>query len=102
MQPFYKAFNVYVEMNCGESNSLWLQGLIPIYINIESGAATTSQVAMGALSDSYYEYLLKVWILKGKSDDMYRAMWVRAMDEMLEKLVGTSTDGLQYVGDING
>ena len=73
-----------------------------MYINLETGAGTGSQIAMGALSDSYYEYLLKVWVLKGRTDEMYRAMWVRAMDEMLERLVGTSSDGLQYVGDING
>jgi len=31
-------------------------------------------VSMGAMGDSYYEYLLKVWIYKGrrKEDDMYR------------------------------
>jgi mannosyl-oligosaccharide alpha-1,2-mannosidase len=78
------------------------QGLLPVYINLETGAATSAQFAMGALSDSYYEYLLKVWVLKGRTDEMYRAMWVRAMDEMLERLVGTSSDGLQYVGDLNG
>lgn len=79
-----------------------VQGLLPVYINLETGAGNPSQVAVGALSDSYYEYLLKVWLLKGRGDEMYRFMWVRAMDEMLECLVGTSSDGLQYVGDING
>ena len=79
-----------------------LQGLLPVYINLETGMGNSNQVAIGALSDSYYEYLLKVWILKGRSDDMYRFMWVRAMDEMLERLVGTSSDGLLYVGDLNG
>ncbi|KAK9909409.1 hypothetical protein WJX75_001817 [Coccomyxa subellipsoidea] len=83
-------------------NAKFDQGLLPVYINLETGAATSAQFAMGALSDSYYEYLLKVWVLKGRTDEMYRAMWVRAMDEMLERLVGTSSDGLQYVGDLNG
>lgn len=59
-------------------------------------------MSVGALSDSYYEYLLKVWILKGKKDDMYRDMWERAMDEMIYMLLGTSSDGLQFVGDMNG
>ena len=31
-------------------------------------------VSLGAMGDSYYEYLLKVWIYKGRraEDDMYR------------------------------
>ena len=34
---------------------------------------------------------------------MYRGMWVRAMDEMLERLMGyADVDQLQYVGDIQG
>ena len=45
----------------------------------------------------------QVWILKGRNDELYRGMWVRAMDEMLERLVGYSEeDQLQYVGDIQG
>lgn len=83
---------------------MWLvvQGLVPLYINLETGTASSGQVGVGALADSYYEYLLKVWVLKGRTDEMYRGMWVRAMDEVLKRLVGTSSDGLQYVGDING
>ena len=51
-----------------------LQGLLPLYIHPQTGDATTQMVSMGAMGDSYYEYLLKVWIYKGrrKEDDMYR------------------------------
>ena len=50
------------------------QGLLPLYIHPQTGDATTQMVSMGAMGDSYYEYLLKVWIYKGrrKEDDMYR------------------------------
>ena len=48
-------------------------------------------------------YLLKVWILKGKADDMYRSMWERAMDEMIAKLVITAEKaGLTYVAEMHG
>ncbi len=48
-------------------------------------------------------WLEQVWILKGRNDEMYRGMWVRAMDEMLERLTGyAETDQLQYIGDIQG
>ena len=59
---------------------------------------------MGASADSYYEYLLKAWILLGRSNSasMYRDMWIRAMDEMLAKLVGRHVmSGYTFVGDSN-
>lgn len=34
------------------------------------------QVSFGALGDSYYEYLLKLWVLKGRPQgDFLREMW---------------------------
>ena len=47
--------------------------------------------------------MMQVWILKGRNDELYRGMWVRAMDEMIERLVGfAENDQLQYVGDMSG
>lgn len=39
------------------------QGLMPLFIDPTTGAFTKDQVSLGALGDSYYEYLLKVWCL---------------------------------------
>lgn len=44
----------------------------------------------------------QVWILTGRSQDMYRSMWVRAMDDMIDKLVTTSPDGYTYVAILSG
>ena len=77
---------------------------MPLYLNPKSGRFTTTKLSLGALGDSYYEYLLKMWILKGRSpaDEMYRSMWERAMDEMIEKLVFTSIpEGLTYVAEFD-
>ena len=77
---------------------------MPLYLNPKSGRFTTTKLSLGALGDSYYEYLLKMWILKGRSpaDEMYRTMWQRAMDEMIEKLVFTSSHGnLTYVAEFD-
>jgi len=62
---------------------------------------------MLAVSDGCLEAQVRcvtqVWILKGRNDEVYRGMWVRAMDEMLARLVGfAENDQLHYVGDING
>ena len=54
-------------------------------------------------SPSRYHWRDQVWILKGRNDELYRGMWVRAMDEMLDRLVSyADIDQLQYVGDIQG
>ena len=44
-------------------------GLVPIYINPESGALQHSAtITLGARGDSYYEYLLKQWLQGGKKE----------------------------------
>ncbi|DBB13854.1 TPA: hypothetical protein ACH3X3_000846 [Trebouxia sp. C0006] len=78
------------------------KGLMPLYLNPKSGRFTTTRVSLGALGDSYYEYLLKMWVMRGRSQEaeMYRVMWEKAMDEMIEKLVFTSNpEGLTYVAE---
>lgn len=75
---------------------------MPLYLNPKSGRFTTTRVSLGALGDSYYEYLLKMWVMRGRSQEaeMYRVMWEKAMDEMIEKLVFTSNpEGLTYVAE---
>ncbi len=79
------------------------QGLLPVRINRRTGKAfaTRVQLTMGAMADSYYEYLLKTWLIMDKEDDMYRDMWIRAMDEMLDKLLFSTPGGeLVYLGEI--
>lgn len=43
----------------------------------------------------------QVWILFGKNDEMFRGMWERAMDEMLERLIHKTTpSGFTYVAEL--
>ncbi len=42
-------------------------GLAPIYVDPATGALGGGLVTLGARGDSYYEYLLKQWILGGKT-----------------------------------
>ncbi len=50
---------------------------MPLFISPNTGNFTARRVSFGALGDSYYEYLLKMWLIKGRQDDMYRSMWER-------------------------
>jgi hypothetical protein len=126
---------------------------MPLFISPITGNFTVRRLSLGALGDSYYEYLLKMWLVQGKQYEVYRAMWEQvgsglgggrggcggvvwcgvvhtcclakpstnlqqppdkcstfcpacspacvwqAMDEMIERLVFTSTDRLTYVAE---
>lgn len=43
-------------------------GLAPIMISPISGQLS-GVISLGARGDSYYEYLLKQWLLEGKADE---------------------------------
>lgn len=77
---------------------------MPLYLDPKTFQFTTTKLSLGALGDSYYEYLLKLWIMRGRSteDELYRSMWETAMDEMMERLVFVSSpENLTYVADFD-
>jgi hypothetical protein len=58
-------------------------------------------VTFGALGDSFYEYLLKVWIQGGKKEQWLREMYDKAMDSVMSELLANSDpDGLVFVADL--
>ena len=58
---------------------------------------------MGAGTDSYYEYLIKYWVLGGSRDEHFRARWEMATDEALANLmVRPQGWPFSYLGDLRG
>jgi len=94
-----KAMKVYNTLhNINKPN-----GLYPVYLDINSGSFRNDRVTLGALGDSYYEYLLKVWILTGKTENKYREMYDEAMRAVINHLVKSSTPGgLTYIAEKEG
>jgi hypothetical protein len=43
---------------------LLFEGLFPVFIDNERGMFQSNQITYGGLSDSFYEYLLKNWIIR--------------------------------------
>ncbi|CAK0786405.1 hypothetical protein CVIRNUC_009618 [Coccomyxa viridis] len=77
------------------------QAFLPVWFNMFTATTNPGNTfCLGGMSDSYYEYLLKVWLLKSKQADVYRDMWERAMDGALEKLLQMSSDGSYFVGSV--
>lgn len=54
---------------------------------------------MGANSDSFYEYLLKVWLYKSKKDPEMLKMYNEAVDSLKRNVIRQSKSGLYYAGD---
>lgn len=78
-------------------------GLYPIKVRIDDGGFADSMITFGALGDSFYEYLLKVWIQGGKKEKWLRDMYDRAMDGAINKLLmASSPSGLAFLSDWNG
>lgn len=50
-------------------------------------ARDTGHVSLGALGDSFYEYLLKAWLVSDAKDTDARSMYDAAMDAVVAKLV---------------
>ena len=44
------------------------EGVCPVWANPHSGRVHGEMLSLGSRGDSYYEYLLKHWILTGKKD----------------------------------
>ncbi|KAL4308311.1 hypothetical protein GQ457_01G024580 [Hibiscus cannabinus] len=79
-------------------------GLLPIYINPDSGTGASSTITFGAMGDSFYEYLLKVWIQGNKTSSLklYRDMWETSM-KGLQSLIRRSTpSSFAYICEKNG
>lgn len=57
-------------------------------------------MSLGALGDSFYEYLLKAWLQSGQADEEARQMFDDAMLAIISHMVRTSRNGLTYVSDL--
>lgn len=81
-----KADKVYRVL--GETNKVdKREGLYPVYINPENGAFTSDLVSLGGLGDSYYEYLLKRYVLGGKSEPEFRELYDESMESVIANMV---------------
>lgn len=76
------------------------KGLYPNYLNPKTGKWGQQHMSLGALGDSFYEYLLKAWLQSDKEDEDGRQMFDEAMQAIIEHMIRTSNGGLTYVSDM--
>lgn len=51
--------------------------------NFRGASGMGGTAGLGSFGDSFYEYLLKYWLLVGKTNTMYREMWDKAASHIL-------------------
>lgn len=63
----------------------------------DTGEFVGSHVSLGALGDSFYEYLIKSYVQSGRKDDQSYRMYKNVSAAIREKMVFTSKGGLKFV-----
>lgn len=74
-------------------------GLYFNYLNPKTGAWGQRHASVGALGDSFYEYLIKAWILSGHADTDARKMYDEAVESIEANMIKVSAGGLTYIGE---
>ncbi|XP_062406474.1 mannosyl-oligosaccharide 1,2-alpha-mannosidase IA-like [Sardina pilchardus] len=77
-------------------------GLYPNYLNPNSGQWGQHHVSVGGLGDSFYEYLLKAWIMSDKSDEDGKKLYYDALQAIEKNLIRKSGGGLTYIAEWKG
>ncbi len=78
-------------------------GLYPTLIqNIQvKPSFANDEISIGAMGDSFYEYLLKIWLQGGKEETKYRRAYDKAMKGIMDKLIHISRPNyLTYVAEL--
>ncbi|XP_065584891.1 mannosyl-oligosaccharide 1,2-alpha-mannosidase IA-like isoform X2 [Artemia franciscana] len=75
-------------------------GLYPNYLNSRTGKWGQTHMSLGALGDSFYEYLLKAYLQSGKEDSDARTLYIEAMEAIDKWMIRESRSGLLYVSDM--
>jgi len=74
--------------------------LCPVYVSPETGRFTNGLITLGALGDSYYEYLLKMYLFT--RNELYGRMYKDAVRAIIKHLVKKSSPHqLTYVAELD-
>lgn len=79
-------------------------GLYPYQIdnNNDNPKFGNDKITFGAMSDSFYEYMLKVWIQGGQQEPLFRKMYDKSIQGMHDHLLSVSSpSGLVFIADRN-
>lgn len=87
------------------------EGLFPVQVDVKKKKKRTPRpglqmnsfqhYTLGAMADSFYEYLLKSWIQSGREDEQSRQLYLNSVIGIRNKLLRTSEQSnLTYLADM--
>ncbi|TFK26236.1 mannosyl-oligosaccharide alpha-1,2-mannosidase [Coprinopsis marcescibilis] len=98
-EEYYNATERIVKMM--EKNAAF-DGLFASKWNLEQGIPNNEQYTVGAYADSAYEYLLKQWLLTGRSEPRVLKLYISSANGIIKNLLHiTDKRNLLYVTDAN-
>ncbi|KAM9852656.1 mannosyl-oligosaccharide 1,2-alpha-mannosidase IA [Aulostomus maculatus] len=77
-------------------------GLYPNFLSPVSGNWVQHHVSIGGLGDSFYEYLIKSYLMSDKTDEDAKMMYYSALEAIETNLVQKSPGGLTYMAEWRG
>ncbi|KAM8959094.1 mannosyl-oligosaccharide 1,2-alpha-mannosidase IC isoform 1-T1 [Lycaon pictus] len=77
-------------------------GLYPNFLSPVSGNWMQHHVSVGGLGDSFYEYLIKSWLMSAKTDVEAKEMYYEALEAIETYLLNVSPGGLTYIAEWRG
>ncbi|KAJ3289693.1 mannosyl-oligosaccharide alpha-1,2-mannosidase [Borealophlyctis nickersoniae] len=76
-------------------------GLVPIFITVDTGQFAGNEIRLGSRGDSYYEYLAKQWMLTNYTEPAFQKYYNEAVDGVRKHLLAMSTpNDLFFVGEL--
>lgn len=74
--------------------------LLPFALSLSSGRYATNMVTLGAPADSYFEYLVKMWVQGGRREKRFWDLFARVMDAVDAVASYKSSKGDVIVRDV--
>ncbi|RUP45700.1 hypothetical protein BC936DRAFT_147844 [Jimgerdemannia flammicorona] len=72
-------------------------GLFPILVDIDNGEFTTTQITYGGLGDSFYEYLIKQFILSDGTNDQLHRLSLESVQSLEKYLLSSPVNRTDLV-----
>jgi len=77
-------------------------GLYGTQISLRNGARAGGAITFGGAGDSFYEYLLKLWLQGGRAEPQFRRAYDAAVDGLVKRVAQRSSPSrLAYLATIN-
>lgn len=74
--------------------------LLPVSLSTDHNKFSSGQITFGGPGDSYFEYLIKIWVQGGKKEQRYWNTFAQVVDSAITHSVRTSPGGLTILADV--